>query len=45
MVANLKMERAIYLHRSCLPLIEADLGGRELTGGVADSECEGLCEQ
>jgi hypothetical protein len=42
-VANRNLEQAIYLHRSCLPLIEADLGGRDVTGGVAHSECEGMC--
>jgi hypothetical protein len=35
--------QAIYLHRSCLPLVELDLGGRDVTGGVAQGECEGMC--
>ena len=42
-VANRNMEQAIYLHRSCLPLVEADLGGKQATDGVAHSECEGMC--
>lgn len=42
-VANRNLEQAIYLHRSCLPLVDADLGGRDVTGGVAHSECEGMC--
>ncbi|QDV34610.1 hypothetical protein [Tautonia plasticadhaerens] len=33
-VANRNLEQAIYLHRSCLPLDEVDLGGRDVTGGV-----------
>jgi len=27
-VANRRLEQSIYLHRSCLPLVEVDLGGR-----------------
>ena len=42
-VANRSLERAIYLHRSCLPLADVDLGGRDVTGGVAQGECEGMC--
>jgi hypothetical protein len=42
-VANRCLEQAIYQHRSCLPLVEADLGERDVTGGVAHSECEGMC--
>lgn len=37
------LEQSIYLHRSCLPLFEVDLGERDVTGGVAHSECEGVC--
>ncbi len=42
-VANRTLEQAIYRHRSCLPLAQADLGGGEVMGGVAHSECEGMC--
>ena len=42
-VANRNLEQTIYLHRSCLPLVEVDLGGREVMGGVAGAECEGMC--
>jgi hypothetical protein len=42
-LANRNMERAIYLHRSCLPLAMADLGEKDSSGGVAQGECEGMC--
>jgi hypothetical protein len=42
-VANRNLVESIYLHRSCLPLVEVDLGGRDVTGGVAQEECEGMC--
>ena len=42
-VANRNLEQSIYLHRSCLPLVEVDLGGRDVGGGVAQDECEGIC--
>ena len=42
-VANRSLEQAIYLHRSCLPLVNVDLGGRDVTGGVAQDECERMC--
>ena len=42
-VANRSLEQSIYLHRSCLPLVDVDLGGRDVTGGVAQSECKGMC--
>jgi hypothetical protein len=32
-----------YLHRSCLPLADVDLGVRDVSGGVAQGECEGMC--
>lgn len=37
------LEQAIDLHRSCRPLAEADLGGRDMGGGVAVGKCEGMC--
>lgn len=40
-LANRNLEQAIYLHRSCLPLVEVDLDQRDASGGVAGSECEG----
>jgi hypothetical protein len=43
-VANRSLEQAIYLHRSCLPLVEVDLGGGNVSGRVAQGECEGMCE-
>jgi hypothetical protein len=42
-VANRSLEQDIYLHRSCLPLATVDLGEQDVTGGVAHSECEGIC--
>ncbi len=42
-VANRSLEQSMYLHRSCLPLVEVDLGGRDVTGGVSQGECEGMC--
>lgn len=42
-VANRNLEHAIYLHRSCRPLAVVDLGGRDVGGGVAYSECGGMC--
>jgi hypothetical protein len=42
-LANRNMEQAIYLHRSCLPLAVADLGEKDMSGGVAQGECEGMC--
>jgi len=42
-VANRNLEQAIYLHRTCLPLVEVDLGQRNMSGGVAQGECEGMC--
>lgn len=42
-VANRNLEHCIYLHRNCLPLVEADLGERDKSGGVAGGECEGMC--
>ena len=42
-VANRNLEQSMYLHRSCLPLVEVDLGGRDETGGVTQGECEGMC--
>ncbi len=42
-VANRNLEQAIYLHRSCLPLVEVDLGERDVSAGVAGGECEGVC--
>jgi len=42
-VANRNLEQSMYLHRSCLPLAVVDLGGRDVTCGVAQSECEGMC--
>jgi hypothetical protein len=42
-VANRNMEQAIYLHRSCLPLADVDLGVKDVSGGVAQGECEGMC--
>jgi hypothetical protein len=34
---------AEHLPASLLPLVEVDLGGRDVTGGVAQGECEGMC--
>ena len=42
-VANRNLEQSIYLHRSCLPLAVVDLGVRDMSGGVAGGECEGMC--
>jgi hypothetical protein len=42
-IANRNLEQAIYLHRSCLPLAVVDLGERDVSGGVAQGECEGMC--
>ena len=42
-VANRNLEQSIYLHRSCLPLAIVQLGERDASGGVALSECEGMC--
>jgi len=42
-VADRSLEQAIYLHRSCLPPVDVDFGGRDMTGGVARGECEGTC--
>lgn len=42
-LVNRNMEQAIYLHRSCLPLAMAALGEKDSSGGVAHSECEGMC--
>ena len=42
-VANRNLEQSIYLHRSCVPLVEVDLGGKDGSGGVAGGECEGMC--
>ena len=42
-VANRNLEQAIYLHRSCLPLAVVDLGEKDMSGGVAQGECEGMC--
>lgn len=42
-VANRNMQQAIYLHRSCLSLADVDLGGGDVTGGVAHHECEAMC--
>lgn len=41
--ANRSMKQPINLHRSCLPLDEVDLNERDVTGGVAGTECEGMC--
>ena len=42
-IANRNMNQSIYLHRSCLPLVGVDLGVRDMGGGVAQGECEGMC--
>ena len=42
-VANRSLEQSIYLHRSCLPLAVVDLGEKDVSGGVAEGECEGMC--
>jgi hypothetical protein len=42
-IANRNMNQSIYLHRSCLPLVGVDLGVRDVAGGVAQGECEGMC--
>lgn len=31
------LEQAIYLRRSCLPLVEVELGGGDVAGGIAQS--------
>jgi hypothetical protein len=42
-VANRNLEQSMYLHRSGLPLVEVDLGQKDVSGGVAGGECEGMC--
>ncbi len=42
-VANRNLEQSIYLHRSCLPLTEVNLTIKDMSGGVAGGECEGMC--
>jgi hypothetical protein len=42
-VANRNLEQSMYLHRSCLPLAVVDLGEKDMSGGVAGGECEGMC--
>ncbi len=42
-VANRNLEQSIYRHRNCLPLAVVDLGEKDLSGGVAQGECEGMC--
>jgi hypothetical protein len=42
-VANRSLEQNMYLHRSCLPLVVVDLGQKDISGGVAGGECEGMC--
>ena len=42
-VANRGLEQSIYVHRSCLPLAVVDLGEKDMRGGVAQGECEGMC--
>lgn len=42
-VANRNLEQAMYLHRKCLPLASVDLGEKDVSGGVARGECEGMC--
>ncbi len=42
-VANRSLEQSIYLHRSCLPMVQVDLGVKDMNGGVAGGECEGMC--
>lgn len=42
-VSNRSLEQDISLHRSCLPLVEVDLGGWDVADGVAHSECKGMC--
>jgi hypothetical protein len=40
---NRGTEQAIYLHLSWFPLADVDLGEKDLSGGLAHSECEGMC--
>lgn len=42
-VANRSLVQDIYLHRSCLLLVEVDFGERDVTSGFAQVECEGVC--
>jgi hypothetical protein len=46
-VVNRKMNRTLYLHRSCVPLAEADLRERDVRVGQTtmsfDTECLGMC--
>ncbi len=42
-VANRNQEQSLYLHRSCLPLADVNLDEKEISGGVAGGECEGMC--
>lgn len=41
-LANRDIEQAIYFHRSCLPLAMADMGVKDVSGGAAPGECEGI---
>lgn len=41
--AKSNLEPSMYLHRSCLPLVQMDIGQENVTGGVAHGECEGMC--
>jgi len=41
-VANRNLEQSMDLHRSCLPLAVVDLGERDISGGAAHGECEGM---
>ena len=40
-VANRNLEQSMYLHRSCLPLVEVDLGEKDMSGGVAGASARG----
>ena len=42
-VANRNLEQSMYLHRSCLPLAVVDLGEKDMNGGVARGDGEGMC--
>ena len=43
-VVNRNMEQELYLHRSCMPLVQVDLSGNpETLDPMTVGECEGMC--
>jgi hypothetical protein len=41
-VANWNLEQSMSVDRSCPPLAIVDLGEKDVCGGVAGGECEGM---